>query len=102
VSHVTELAYRDRLERLAAGGPGIGYEPVISRPTHPANAGWTGLTGRLDVQLDAVCETHRLDPADSVAYLCGNPEMVATAERILAACGFAREAIVSEQYWPLA
>jgi ferredoxin-NADP reductase len=102
VSHVAELAYRERLERLASGGAAFRYAPVVSRPAHPANAGWTGLTGRLDAQLDVLCETHRLDPADSVAYLCGNPEMIATAERILAARGFAREAIVSEQYWPLA
>jgi ferredoxin-NADP reductase len=102
VSHVAELAYRERLERLASGGTALRYAPVVSRPTHPANAGWTGLTGRLDAQLDGLCETYRLDPADSVAYLCGNPEMIATAERILGARGFAREAIVSEQYWPLA
>ncbi len=102
VSHVAELAYRERLERMAAGGVGVRYAPVVSRPAHPANVGWTGLTGRLDIQLDDLCEAHRLDPTDSVAYLCGNPEMIATAERILTGRGFAREAIVSEQYWPLA
>jgi ferredoxin-NADP reductase len=102
VSHVAELAYRGRLERLAASGIGVRYAPVVSRPAHPTNAGWTGLTGRLDAQLDELCEVHRLDPADSVAYLCGNPEMIVTAEQILAGRGFAREAIVSEQYWPLA
>jgi ferredoxin/flavodoxin---NADP+ reductase len=102
VSHVVELAYRDRLERLEVGRTGVRYAPVVSRPTHPANAGWSGLTGRLDGQLDALCDAHRLGPADSVAYLCGNPDMIATVERILARRGFPREAIVSEQYWPLA
>lgn len=101
VSHAGELAYRDRLERLAADGVGVHYVPVVSRPTDPANVGWTGRIGRLDAQLGDVCATHRLDPASSVAYLCGNPEMIATAERILAVRGFAREAIVSEQYWPI-
>ena len=102
VSHVAELAYRDRLERLASSPARVRYVPVVSRPSHPDNAGWIGLTGRLDAQLDAVCDAHRLDPAASVAYLCGNPEMIATAERILARRGFAPDAIVSEHYWPLA
>ena len=83
VSHVAELAYRDRLAGLAASPARVRYVPVVSRPSHPDNAGWIGLTGRLDAQLDAVCDAHRLDPAASVAYLCGNPEMIATAERIL-------------------
>jgi ferredoxin--NADP+ reductase len=102
VSHVAELAYRDRLERLASSPAGVRYLPVVSRPSHPDNAGWRGLIGRLDAQLDAVCAAHRLDPAASVAYLCGNPEMIATAERILARRGFAPDAVVSEHYWPLA
>lgn len=102
VSHVAELAYRDRLERLAASSAGLRYLPVVSRPSHPDNAGWGGLTGRLDAQLDAVCDTHRLAPAASVAYLCGHPEMIATAEQILARRGFGLDAIVSEHYWPLA
>ena len=102
VSHVAELAYRDRLERLAADVGGVHYVPVVSRPTDPANAGWTGVTGRLDVGLGRIFDRHRLEPTTSVAYLCGNPEMIATAERILAARGFDRDAIVSEQYWPTA
>ena len=73
----------------------------MSRPTHPANAGWAGLTGRLETQLDVVCDTHAVDPADTVAYLCGNPEMIAVAERVLGGRGFAPDAMVCEQYWPI-
>lgn len=101
VSRVDELAYRERLERLEAGGFGVRYEPVVSRPTDPANAGWAGRIGRLAAQLEDVCAGHRLDPGSSVAYLCGNPEMIASAEGTLARRGFAPEAIVSEQYWPM-
>lgn len=100
VSHVSELAYRDRLERLAAGRVGVRYVPVVSRPTEAANAGWAGMTGRLDVALQPICDMHRLDPATTIAYLCGNPEVVAAAERILAARGLDRAAIISERYWP--
>jgi ferredoxin-NADP reductase len=101
VSHVNELAYRDRLERLAAGRVDLRYVPVVSRPTDPANAGWAGMTGRLDVALKPIFDTHRLDPATTIAYLCGNPEAVAAAERILAVRGLDRAAIVSERYWPI-
>jgi len=102
VSQVNELAYRDRLERLAAGRVDLRYLPVVSRPIDPANAGWSGMTGRLDVALQPICDTLRLDPATTIAYLCGNPGLVAAAERILAARGLDTTAIVSERYWPIA
>ena len=82
---------------------GVRYVPVVSRPSHPDNAGWTGLHG--PARRRSGCRLRgrtRLDPAASVAYLCGNPEMIATAERILAQRGFAPDAIVSEHYWPRA
>jgi ferredoxin-NADP reductase len=41
-----------------------------------------------------------VDPDETVAYLCGNPEMIAAGEGILAARGFPRDAIRSEHYWP--
>jgi ferredoxin--NADP+ reductase len=100
VSHQRELAYQDRLVRWASDGRGVAYAPAISRPDHPENAGWDGAVGRVDAVLDALCETHALDPLGTVAYLCGNPEMIAAAERILAMRGFPSDAIVSEHYWP--
>jgi ferredoxin-NADP reductase len=100
VSHVAELAYRDRLEEIAAGAARVRYEPVVSRPAHPANAGWTGLTGRIDAGLAGLCERHWLTAPDTVAYLCGNPAMIAAAERILADRGFDSTSILSEGYWP--
>ena len=102
VSSVDELAYRDRLARLAADRSDVRYVPVVSRPADPASAGWAGLTGRLDAVLDPICDTYRLEPARSVAYICGNPEMITAASRILGGIGFAPDAIVSEQYWPIA
>ena len=102
VSYADELAYRDRLERLAASTDRVRYVPVVSRPGEAANVSWAGLTGRIDARLAEVCEAHGLDPTGTVAYLCGNPEMIASAERVLAGRGFAGDAIVTEHYWPLA
>ena len=73
---------------------------MISRPSDPDNARWTGLTGRIDARLDELCDVHGLTAADSVAYLCGNPGVIAATEAILACRVFAQDAIVIEQYWP--
>ena len=99
VSHVEELAYRERFERWAAKAS-VRYVPVISRPNEPSNAGWSGRTGRVDAILDDVCATIDIAPRDTIAYLCGNPEMIAAGQRILAARGLPDDAIRSEHYWP--
>jgi ferredoxin--NADP+ reductase len=101
-SYVRELGYRERLERWVAEGRPLAYLPTISRPADPLNAGWSGRTGRAAVVIDAACEELDLDPRGTVAYLCGNPEMIASGERRLLARGVPREAIRSEQYWPQA
>jgi ferredoxin-NADP reductase len=100
VSRVGELAYQERLQRWASEGRHVTYAPAISRPDHPENSGWHGAVGRVDAILDALCEEHALEPLRTVAYLCGNPEMIAAGERILAARGFPPDGIVSEHYWP--
>ena len=100
VSRVAELAYKEWLERWASDDRGVAYAPAISRPDHPENAGWDGAVGRVEAILDALCEEHALDPLRTVAYLCGNPEMIAAGERILATRGFPSDAIVSEHFWP--
>lgn len=102
VSNVPELVDRDRLERIAADGRRFRYSPIVSRPDDRASAAWDGLTGRVDARLDELCEAHCIDPGAAVAYLCGNPGMIAGAERVLASRGFTRDAIVSERYWPAA
>ena len=99
VAHAVELAYRERLERWAAEGR-ISYVPSISRPADPSNHGWTGRAGRIDAILDDVLVEHALDSRHTVAYLCGNPAMIAAGARILAAHGLSADAIRSEHYWP--
>lgn len=97
-SYVPELAYRDRLEAWAANGR-LAYVPTISRPADPANAGWDGETGRTEAVLEHVCREFGLDPLGTVAYLCGNPDMIESASAVLAGLGFPEAAIISEHYW---
>lgn len=100
VACVAELAYRERFERWAAEGL-ISYVPSISRPDDPSNVGWAGRTGRIDAILEDACESHRLASRDTVAYLCGHPEMIATGTQILLRRGLPDDAIRSEHYWPV-
>ncbi len=102
VSYESELAYRGRLEALAARNARLVYVPTVSRPDHPANATWTGRCGRVESILPQVCAELALDPADTVAYLCGNPDMIETSRTALAGLGFSDDAIVREQYWTAA
>lgn len=99
VAHVAELAYRERLERWEADGL-LRYVPSISRPGDPSNSGWTGRTGRIDAILDQVWTSNDLAPHGTVAYLCGNPEMIAAGTQILASRRLPEDAIRSEHYWP--
>jgi ferredoxin/flavodoxin---NADP+ reductase len=99
VSYASELAYRPWLESVAAAHADVLYVPTVSRPDAPQNAGWTGRSGRVERLLPSVWEELSLDPADTVAYLCGNPEMVERSRETLLARGLAAESIVHENYW---
>jgi ferredoxin/flavodoxin---NADP+ reductase len=99
VSYVPELGYRAQLERWQGLHPLLTYRPVISRPHDPANAGWRGPVGRLDSDLTAICDDMAIDPADTIAYLCGNPAMIAAVTAVLHARGLPQESVRTEQYW---
>lgn len=101
VSHANELGYRDVLEELARDGRWrLTYIPTISRPRDPASAGWSGWTGRVEANVDAVCDRLGLAPSATEAYLCGNPEMIAAVEAILLGRGLTVDRIRHERYWP--
>lgn len=93
-----DLAYHRRLASLASRGR-IVYVPAVSRPADPANAGWPGMTGRVDGLLPGVFANHAADPGASVAFLCGNPAMTETATGVLRELGVPPEAIRTEAYW---
>jgi NAD(P)H-flavin reductase len=74
--------------------------PTVSRPNDPLNEGWTGRTGRVEAILEPVLDELGLTPANSVAYICGNPDMITTAEEKLMARGYPEEQVHKELYWP--
>ncbi len=101
VSYEADLGYRDVLEGWqAAGSYPVAYEPCVSRPSDPANAGWAGRVGRAETALPGVLDDHQLTPDNAIAYLCGNPDMILAAEATLLERGFPEAQIKKELYWP--
>jgi ferredoxin-NADP reductase len=48
----------------------------------------------------AVYDELGLTPDNSIAYICGNPDMILAVDETLAARGFPEEQIKKELYWP--
>ncbi len=101
VSHVRDIGYRDILEEWQdTGSYPVTFVPTISRWDDPSNAGWTGRTGRVESIVAPVFGDLGLSPSDTVAYLCGNPDMILSAEQTLLGLGLPEEAVLKELYWP--
>jgi ferredoxin-NADP reductase len=101
VSYAHELGYRTILEDWeGSGGYPVRYIPTVSRPADPLNADWMGRTGRVEMILGPVLDELGLTPADSIAYICGNPDMILSAEETLLGRGYPEEQVHKELYWP--
>jgi ferredoxin--NADP+ reductase len=101
VSYVADLGYRSLLEGWQASGEyPVTYVPTVSRPADPANAGWTGWTGRTEAVLPRALDEFGLTPDNTIAYICGNPDMILAADAFLLEAGFPEAQIKKELYWP--
>ena len=101
VSYASDLGYREVLEELERDGSyPLTYVPTISRPDDPRNAGWRGRAGRVDQVVGAVCDDLALRERRTVAYVCGNPDMIDGVERELVVRGFPAFHVKKEPYWP--
>jgi ferredoxin-NADP reductase len=101
VSHARDLGYRDILEAWQSSGEyPVTFIPTVSRPNDPLNAEWMGRTGRVETIVAPIIDELGLRPDDTVAYLCGNPDMILTAEQTLLDLGFPEDAVHKELYWP--
>jgi ferredoxin--NADP+ reductase len=100
-SYIDDLGYREEVESHERSGtyPCL-YIPTISRANAPKNADWTGRTGRVEAIVPDVLEEFGLTPENTIAYLCGNPDMIENADALLTARGFPEAQIKKELYWP--
>jgi ferredoxin-NADP reductase len=78
----------------------VTYVPTVSRPDDPRNKDWLGRTGRVETILGPVLDELGLTPADSIAYICGNPDMILAAEATLLERGYPEDQVHKELYWP--
>ena len=101
VSYQRDLGYRELVEGWERdGGYPVTFIPTVSRPDAPDNAGWAGRTGRVESIVAPVMDELGLTPDDTIAYICGNPDMIISAEETLLARGFPEAQVKKELYWP--
>ena len=101
VSYEADLGYRELLEGWERSGEfPVTYVPTVSRPGDPSNASWTGRTGRVESIVGPVFDELGLTPANAIAYICGNPDMILSAEETLLGRGFPEAQVKKELYWP--
>jgi ferredoxin--NADP+ reductase len=92
-----EFGYRDELEQFAAQAPWFKYVPTVSRPWEDKD--WKGEVGRVDDLIRKYADQWGITAENSVAYLCGHPEMIEHAKGILKRMGFEKENFREEIYW---
>jgi len=101
VSYQRDLGYRELVEGWQQNGEyPVTYIPTVSRPRDPSNVGWSGRTGRVEAILAPVLDELALTPDNSIAYICGNPDMILSAEETLLARGYPEPQVKKELYWP--
>jgi ferredoxin-NADP reductase len=101
VSYAHDIGYQALLEGWQASGDyPVTFIPTVSRPRAPENAGWTGRWGRVESIVGPVCDELGLTPDNTVAYICGNPDMILSAEATLLGRGFPEAQVKKELYWP--
>ncbi len=101
VSYEKELGYRALLEAWVTSGEyPVTFVPTVSRASDPSNAAWLGRTGRVETILAPILDELGLTPANSIAYICGNPDMILSAEATLLGRGYPEDQVHKELYWP--
>lgn len=125
VSHVSDLGYRQELERMAAD-PSFGflYVPAISRPDEATDrrsmahgrvndvvrlllgrgpSGQAGVEPQLPIGPLVDELRRRLARERAAVYLCGNPSMIGDSKHVLAEAGYEDEGedrqVFTEDYW---
>jgi ferredoxin/flavodoxin---NADP+ reductase len=92
-----EFGYHQELANIASAAKWLTYVHTISRAWE--DAAWNGERGRVDDLLRKYIDEWRLTGEDTLAHLCGHPEMIEHNKSILRRKGFPKEAIREEIYW---
>lgn len=96
-SYQDELMYARELRELSVQYPDrIDYVGSVSRPSENLNAGWNGLTGRINQRVQEQLAKWSPPKGDTTIYLCGNPGMIEDVKARLQPQGWS---IAQEQYW---
>jgi ferredoxin/flavodoxin---NADP+ reductase len=93
-----EFGYLNELNQFDKELPWFKYVPTVSRPWDHED--WPGEIGRADDILRKYADHWELDASNTVAYLCGHPEMIDHSKAILKRRGFTDKGAVKEEvYW---
>jgi ferredoxin--NADP+ reductase len=92
-----EFGYREELEAIAKEAPWFRCIFTVSRPWD--DEAWRGELGRVDELIRKYADQWGCTSANSIAYLCGHPEMVEHGKGILKRIGFQKENLKEEIYW---
>lgn len=92
-----EFGYHHEIADIASTAPWLTYVRTISRAWEDET--WQGERGRVDDLLRKYVDEWRLTGEDTLAYLCGHPEMIAHSKSILRRKGFPKDAIREEICW---
>ncbi len=92
-----EFGYAEELQKFAEQAPWFKYVPTVSRPWDDQN--WRGETGRVDDLLRKYADQWELNGTNSVAYICGHPQMIENSKGILKRIGFNKDVMKEEVYW---
>jgi ferredoxin--NADP+ reductase len=90
--------YRNELEELSSNG-WLKFVPTISRPWNEPN--WVGEIGRVEDIVRKYADQSGFNNANSVAYVCGHPQMVENVRSILTRARYLKHQIREEQYFAL-
>ena len=88
--------YYHELEEVAGEG-WLTYVPTISRPWEELN--WRGETGRVEDIVRKHADGLVFGSTNSVAYLCGHPQMIENVKTILGRARFTDHQIKQEHYF---
>jgi ferredoxin-NADP reductase len=90
-----DVIYRDELDDMARGDPGLALRIVLTRDCAP---GWSGAVGRIDLATVRAQLESLGGVADS--FVCGSAGFVGAASALLLEAGQPAEAIRTERFGP--